>query len=132
MSPAFACSTRSTRRALWLALFTLLLTASCGGDSGGEATPIPSAQTTPTATKMLPIVTPTPGTLGSPSPTANVENTPTAAEEPAGEGEAYVVEAGDTLESIAAKFDVTVEALKVANGVEDPNDLATGQTLTIP
>lgn len=81
---------------------------------------------------MLPIVTPTPGTLGSPSPTANVENTPTAAEEPAGEGEAYVVEAGDTLESIAAKFDVTVEALKVANGVEDPNDLATGQTLTIP
>jgi LysM repeat protein len=44
----------------------------------------------------------------------------------------YVVQAGDTLGSIANEFGVSVEDLMAANGLTDPNVLDVGQTLTIP
>jgi rare lipoprotein A len=45
-------------------------------------------------------------------------------------GGTYVVQAGDTLSSIAAETGTTVEDLAAANGIQDPNLLYTGQTLS--
>ncbi len=47
-------------------------------------------------------------------------------------GPTYIVQAGDTLYSIALAFGVTVEALQTANNIADPALLAVGQTLVIP
>ncbi len=44
-------------------------------------------------------------------------------------GGTYVVQSGDTLSSIAAEMGTTVEALAVANGIEDPNLVYAGQVL---
>ncbi|MGI6588716.1 MAG: peptidoglycan-binding protein [Peptococcia bacterium] len=44
----------------------------------------------------------------------------------------YVVQAGDTLSSIAQKFGTTVEAIARANNITNPNLIFVGQVLTIP
>lgn len=44
----------------------------------------------------------------------------------------YTVEKGDTLQSIAAEFGVTVEAILKANNLTDPNLIRVGQELKIP
>jgi nucleoid-associated protein YgaU len=44
----------------------------------------------------------------------------------------YVVQPGDGLSTIAARFDVTVEAIISANpGIDDPNEIFTGQTIRL-
>jgi LysM repeat protein len=45
---------------------------------------------------------------------------------------AHVVVKGDTLGSIAAKYGVTVAALKTANHIADEKKLAVGQVLAVP
>ncbi len=45
---------------------------------------------------------------------------------------AYIVQAGDTLFSIATKFGTTIAAVQEANQLADPNALAVGQRLIIP
>ncbi len=47
-------------------------------------------------------------------------------------GPVYIVQSGDTLSSIAARFNVDLNALMQANNITDPNLLAVGQELTIP
>ncbi|MBM3126767.1 MAG: LysM peptidoglycan-binding domain-containing protein, partial [Chloroflexi bacterium] len=47
-------------------------------------------------------------------------------------GPIYIVQPGDSLSSIAARFDVTVNELMRANGITDPNTLAADQQLIIP
>lgn len=49
-----------------------------------------------------------------------------------GGGPTYIVESGDTLSAIARRFGTTVEAMVVANGIEDPSKLYPGAELTIP
>ncbi len=49
-----------------------------------------------------------------------------------GGGPTYIVEPGDTLSGIARRFGTTVEAMVVANGIEDPSKLYPGAELTIP
>jgi murein DD-endopeptidase MepM/ murein hydrolase activator NlpD len=44
----------------------------------------------------------------------------------------YVVERGDTLHSIAAKFDTTVESIAAANDIQNPALIVAGQKLVIP
>ena len=44
----------------------------------------------------------------------------------------YTVQPNDTLSSIAERFNTTVEELVAANGMTDPNNLQSGQTLIIP
>ncbi|MCM8748784.1 LysM peptidoglycan-binding domain-containing protein [Thermomicrobiaceae bacterium CFH 74404] len=113
-----------------------LLTASCLGLSEPEATPTPSATPTPTSPVMLEIVTPTPGPAVNPSatPTAVPEgNSTPEGSQPSGETPtSYVVQPGDTLFGIAAKFNVDVQALIDANNISDPNTLQAGQVLVIP
>jgi murein DD-endopeptidase MepM/ murein hydrolase activator NlpD len=47
-------------------------------------------------------------------------------------GPVYIVQAGDTLSTIAARFNVSVADLMSANNISNPNLLATGQQLVIP
>ncbi len=44
----------------------------------------------------------------------------------------YMVQSGDTLRVIAARFDTTVAALQALNGLANPNTIFVGQTLLIP
>lgn len=44
----------------------------------------------------------------------------------------YTVNGGDTLEVIAARFEVTVQSIVDANGLDNPDDIQAGQTLEIP
>lgn len=46
--------------------------------------------------------------------------------------QSYVVQPGDTLSAIAARYGTTVEALAQANGLPDPNRISVGQVLVIP
>lgn len=51
---------------------------------------------------------------------------------PARQGTIYVVQAGDTLYSIARRYGVTVAAITAANGIVNPNHIYVGQRLVIP
>lgn len=44
----------------------------------------------------------------------------------------YIVQAGDTLGSIALQYDISIETLAEANKITDPNLLDVGMTLNIP
>ena len=44
----------------------------------------------------------------------------------------HVVRSGDTLISIAERYDVTPQAIRRTNGISDPNFLRIGQRLVIP
>lgn len=44
----------------------------------------------------------------------------------------YVVEPGDTLETIAAQFNSTADAIAERNEIEDPNDIGVGDVLIVP
>jgi LysM repeat protein len=44
----------------------------------------------------------------------------------------YIIESGDTLGAIAFRFDVSVEAIQAANGIDDPTKLQVGEELIIP
>lgn len=48
------------------------------------------------------------------------------------DGPVYIVQQGDTLNSIAIRFGVSSEEIQSANGITDPNALAIGQRLLIP
>lgn len=47
-------------------------------------------------------------------------------------GPVYIVQPGDSLSSIAARFSVSLTELMSANGITDPNQLAADQQLIIP
>jgi len=47
-------------------------------------------------------------------------------------GDTYTVEAGDTLNGIAAEFGVDADELAELNDIDDPSDLVVGQELEIP
>ena len=44
----------------------------------------------------------------------------------------YIVQPGDSLSGIALRFDVPIQDLSEANGIEDPNVIRAGQRLIIP
>ncbi|MEK7327850.1 MAG: LysM peptidoglycan-binding domain-containing protein, partial [Chloroflexota bacterium] len=50
----------------------------------------------------------------------------------AGEKKTYVVQQGDNLRKIAAKFNTTIAILQQLNGLSDPNKIFVGQTLVVP
>jgi LysM repeat protein len=61
-------------------------------------------------------------------------NSPASAETPpaAGEGTSYTVKAGDSLNSIAQQYGVTVDAIMKANNISNKDFIFPGQKLTIP
>ncbi len=86
-------------------------------------TPTPTA--TPTPTPVPP--TPTPTWTPTPSPTPTQTPTPTPSEP-----FPYTVQEGDTLFTIAEKFNVDVVTLMLMNGLSNDSILFVGQKLTIP
>ncbi|HEY2980625.1 MAG TPA: LysM peptidoglycan-binding domain-containing protein [Anaerolineales bacterium] len=48
------------------------------------------------------------------------------------DGPIYIVQPGDSLYSIAARFNISIDALMAANNLTDPDLLAAGQRLIIP
>lgn len=64
--------------------------------------------------------------------TAFIPFWPAVAAPPDQTDQVYFVRAGDTLYSIASRFDVTVEDLITANQIQDPDLIQIGQRLLIP
>jgi LysM repeat protein len=91
-----------------VALCPALVVAACGG-----AAPAPPRAAVPT----LPVVTATPGP--PPIPTPGVQ-------------QHYVVQEGDTLSGIAARFGVSEDAIMKANGITEPDRIFVGQQLIVP
>ncbi len=73
----------------------------------------------PTRDPNAPLFTPTPD-APHPIPT------------PRSGAEQYIVQAGDTLNQIAQRYNISVEAIAQASGLTNPNWLDVGQVLTIP
>jgi murein DD-endopeptidase MepM/ murein hydrolase activator NlpD len=48
------------------------------------------------------------------------------------DGPVYIVQAGDSLWDVAARFGLTLDELSQVNGISDPNQLALGARLVIP
>jgi LysM repeat protein len=84
----------------------------------------PVATPRATATTAPPSATPDDP---APSP-AGTERPPEATAEP----KRYKVKSGDTLISIAARYDTTAKKVMAANGISDPRSLKIGQVLIIP
>jgi len=63
---------------------------------------------------------------------AVVTPTPTRAASPASSGKIHIVRRGETLQSIALKYGVTVRELAAANNIRNPNFIYVGQRLVIP
>jgi LysM repeat protein len=102
------------------------------GGSAASASPTPSPSPTATAT-----ATPVPSqTAPQPSPsvvaTASPTPVPTASPTPAPTPHTYIVQQGDTLNAIAARFGTTAQAIAAANGISVSDTLDVGQVLVIP
>lgn len=102
-------------------------------DIGASGSPVPQPTRTPGPTPTyapLTVLVPTrkpDSPLATPTP-----DQPHALPTPRTESESYMVQAGDTLGSIADAFGVSSEALQQANKIADPNLLSIGQTLDVP
>jgi hypothetical protein len=124
-----------------------IVTSSCGGrqeifkvDSvpskpGACRAPAPKGTPGPSPTPRPP--TPNFPLRNTPTPTASPTPTPAPTETPAG-GSAtpaifyYTVKPGDTLESIAARFNTTPDAIRALNDIKDGKRLEPGTVLAIP
>jgi LysM repeat protein len=105
---------------LLLGIGSAIVFVSVSGVFEPTATVTASATAT-TAPTYTPSITLTITETAGPSPTATERPVLT-----------YTVEAGDSLFSIAERFDLTIEQLVAANAVGDCAGLTVGQVLTIP
>lgn len=110
--------------------------------SSGLPTTAPTIAVSPVAVSASPTTistveeTPTPGEE-VPSPTVAVqEATPTSPPPPTDTPSPgtieYTIQSGDTLYSIAQRYNITVDELKAANNITDAESLTVGQVLVIP
>ncbi len=116
-----------------LVVFTLLASVmslgACssplGPDEAGETEPA----TTPSPTIDIPLLRVVTPTAVDPDD-SSLESTPTPefVEVPA----TYVVQDGDTLYSIAARFGLELAEIVERNQLSDPNDIQVGQELQLP
>ena len=86
--------------------------------------------TIPGALDAVPVSSVTP-TDNSPAPTPDPPASPVVTP-PAAVNGSYVIQSGDSVSKIAAKFGVTVQAILDANGLSRTSIIYTGHTLVIP
>jgi LysM repeat protein len=110
-----------TIRGFLLTMALMVLTA-----CGEVITPQPTVGTLPTSTSP-PVLTPRPTATAPITPPAATA-TPTITPTPV----VHVVQAGETLLSIAFDYGVSLLALQNANSIENPQFLQVGQTLIVP
>ncbi len=112
------------RRASYITLIATLLIVVAAGTAFafGQAGFSHASFTLPGLSALFGGITPTPGIVPTLTPT------PTPPPHP----NYYVVQDGDTLPKIAARFRVTTGALVIVNKLSNPNDITTGQVLIIP
>lgn len=98
-----------------------------------EPIPLPLPEPEPTPAPM-PEPVPAPPTEPAPEPElpSKPEPVPTPPVEPLPGQYVYVVQSGDTLLTIARRFNVTFKDIIEANEIEDPNLILPGQQLVIP
>ena len=107
-----------------IALFFAVSWALGTSSTSASATPTPAASVTPLAP---------PGAISSPPPTLSLSPSPSPSPTPQVQQRFHVVEGGDTLNRIAQRYGVTVEAIMQANGFTDRNRiLRIGERLVIP
>jgi LysM repeat protein len=127
------------RLTLLLGVAALLVACSGGGDSlptrvptADVNAPAATGDESPRATPpsgLPPTWTPAP----SPSPlVATQPAAPGAPPAPAAGQQTYEVQRGDTLAEIAARFNVSLDALAAANGITNIDHIEVGQVLIIP
>ncbi|HKP07175.1 MAG TPA: LysM peptidoglycan-binding domain-containing protein [Microbacterium sp.] len=121
---------------LMVVAFLVLVLARIQSPAGPGPTPGPSLAAAAVATVSpvgTPVAEPT-GSAPSPIPAASA-TAPAATERPpeaTAEPKRYRVKAGDTLISIAARYDTTAKKVMAANAISDPRALKVGQVLIIP
>ena len=95
----------------------------------GALAPTPTASPTASSTAA-----PTDTGTSTPSPARSPQSSASAgaSSTPRSSSTTYVVQRGDILSAIAARFGVTVQAIVDANGLKDPNHIEPGQRLIIP
>ena len=76
------------------------------------------------------LIIPDGSSVNPPGPTPTPP--PSTSPPPTGETITYVVQSGDTMFRIGVRFNVTVSALALANGITNMNLIYVGQTLVIP
>ncbi len=126
MSRPFQTATR-----LAVLMLVALLLAGCGNpledDEPETSAPRQTATSAPEATLApLAIVTPT-----EVDP-RHIPGTPTPPPEAVTVPETHVVQEGDSLYSIAIKFQLDLAEIVALNGLSDPNDIEVGQELQLP
>jgi LysM repeat protein len=95
-----------------------------GSANSSASTPVPSGTVTPL---------PNPAAQSPPPPFPSPSPSPSPTVLPPPQQRTHVVEGGDTLNRIAQRYGVTVEAIMQANGFTDRNRiLRIGERLTIP
>lgn len=101
-----------------------------------EATQSPDQTRAPAATGTpLPTATPaaTPAATVTPEPSPTPTPTPAPTATPAPTQRVYIVQSGDTLNGIAARFGTTVDAILQANpSITDASVITVGQRIVIP
>ncbi len=113
------------RRWAAVAVGAILLLAGCGQVVTVAPTPTPQ----PTATIALAVVSATEEPTTTPAPyTPAPTPTPTVTPTPI----IHTIQSGESLLSIAGRFNVSVSGLQEANGILDPRTLQVGQQLIIP
>ena len=101
-------------------------------NANDTATPAPTRTAGPTPTRAQLSVTLPPTrnpNLPFATPTADVPHALPTLRQNASQ---YTVQSGDTLGDIARKYGISLETLEQANGINDPDLIAVGQTLNVP
>ena len=114
-------------------IFVLILASLLTG-CATSPTPAPTAPPPPPAPTWTPQPTYTPNPTYTPFPTRTPLPTPTftpaATATPA--PVTYIVQPGDTINSIAKQYQVSAQVLAAANAIQNVDLIEAGQTLVIP
>ena len=124
-------TTRSSSTFLFALALSLATPALLSHAQTPSAPDTSSAAATPAATPAAaPVAAPAPAPIVTPAPAPAPADTTTSTERPT----SYTMEAGDTLDSIAKKFDTSIHALAKLNHIEKSQykKLRAGKVLQIP